>query len=93
MSCYSVNQRKSLQSPRSIIVPPKGRLNMKLQKQLKLGRGGILGQGKGSGSWVKKWLMGILAHSVLEDTIQPPKKTPHWSQWITLVHIFLGRNS
>ena len=28
---------------------------------LKLGRGGVLGQGKGSSSWVKKWLMGILA--------------------------------
>ena len=26
-----------------------------------LGRGGVLGQGKGSGSWVKKRLMGILA--------------------------------
>ena len=63
---------------------------MKLQKQLKLGRGGILGrQGKGSGSWVKKWLMGILAHSVLEDTIQPPKKTPHWSQWITWFIVIL----
>ena len=23
-------------------------------------RGGVLGQGKGSGSWVKKWLMGLL---------------------------------
>ena len=30
----------------------------------KLGRGGGLGQGKGSGSWVKKWLMGILAVTV-----------------------------
>ena len=28
---------------------------------ISLGRGGVLGQGKGSGSWVKKWLMGILA--------------------------------
>ena len=28
---------------------------------LGLGRGGVLGQGKGSGSWVKKRLMGILA--------------------------------
>ena len=28
---------------------------------LKLGRGGVLGQGKGSSSWVKKWLIGILA--------------------------------
>ena len=27
----------------------------------KLGRGGVLGQGKGSGSWERKWLMGILA--------------------------------
>ena len=27
----------------------------------KLGRGGVLGQGKGSGSWEKKRLMGILA--------------------------------
>ena len=26
-----------------------------------LGRGGVQGQGKGSGSWVKKRLMGILA--------------------------------
>ena len=23
-----------------------------------LGRGGVLGQGKGSGLWVKKWFMG-----------------------------------
>ena len=27
----------------------------------KLGRGGVLGQGKGSGSWVNKRLVGILA--------------------------------
>ena len=29
-------------------------------KIIKLGRGGVLGQGKGSGSWVKKRLMGML---------------------------------
>ena len=29
-----------------------------------LGRGGVLGQGKGSGSWVNKRLMGILAVTV-----------------------------
>ena len=32
-----------------------------MRLDVKLGRGGVLGQGKGSGSWVKKRLMGILA--------------------------------